>query len=165
MKIYLWGIMGSGKSTTGRTLAGRLGWQFLDTDAVIEAREEMSINRIFETKGAPYFRQIEHEILLETIPLAQTIIATGGGLPCFHGNADLMLEHGTCVWLYAPLPVILQRLEQTSDHRPMLRGKRPEDIAQLLAQLMLQRRADYARAPFTVAADSPDIIGALLGLT
>jgi shikimate kinase len=65
--IYLVGFMGSGKSTIGRLLAHRLGWNFFDTDEEIEAAERTTIAEIFEGRGEPEFRRIETEILRQHV--------------------------------------------------------------------------------------------------
>ena len=61
--IYIAGFMGSGKSTVGRMLADRLGWNFVDLDAEIEAKEHTTIANIFETRGEPEFRHIEQQMI------------------------------------------------------------------------------------------------------
>ena len=61
MNIYLIGAMGSGKSTTGKRLAAKLGWQFRDIDAMIEEKDGMPVGEIFSTRGEEYFRKRELE--------------------------------------------------------------------------------------------------------
>ena len=162
MKIYLWGLMGSGKSFIGKQLAEALGWQFLDLDAEIEASENRSIADIFDVSGSSYFRDAEHDALLKTTHLHRAVIATGGGAPAFFDNADFMLHSGTCVWLYSPIPVIVERLWTTEHtHRPLLKGRDKLETETLLANLLQQRQSCYRRAHYSVRSDAKDVLRTL----
>ena len=80
MKVFLVGPMGTGKSTTGKNLSGKLDYDFYDTDKLIEKAEGRKIKDIFEQDGEDYFRQKESEALNETKTLQNAVIATGGGI-------------------------------------------------------------------------------------
>ena len=80
MKVFLVGPMGTGKSTTGKNLSGKLDYDFYDTDKLIEKVEGRKIKDIFEQDGEDYFRQKESEALNETKILQNVVIATGGGI-------------------------------------------------------------------------------------
>ena len=80
MKVFLVGPMGTGKSTTGKNLSGKLDFDFYDTDKLIEKVEGRKIKDIFEQDGEDYFRQKESEALNETETLQNAVIATGGGI-------------------------------------------------------------------------------------
>ena len=80
MKVFLVGPMGTGKSTTGKNLSGKLDFDFYDTDKLIEKVEGRKIKDIFEQDGEDYFRQKESEALNETKTLQNAVIATGGGI-------------------------------------------------------------------------------------
>ncbi len=159
MKIYLWGMMGSGKSHCGKQLATALGWGFCDIDANIETAEGRSIAEIFDLSGKDYFRDVERNELLKTAHLQQTVVATGGGAPCFLANDVFMLEHGTCIWLYAAIPIIIDRLwEGGNTHRPLLKDKSREEATQFLGDLLLKRQSIYRRAHHSMRSDAKDII-------
>lgn len=132
--IILIGYMGSGKSTVGRKAAKAVEYSFLDTDALIEQEEEMTIAQLFEEKGEAYFREKETETIrqLLTEPKGK-IIATGGGLPMREGNAGLLKELGTVIYLKAETDTLLKRL--TGDTaRPLLqKGDLREKIETMLA--------------------------------
>jgi shikimate kinase len=80
-RIILIGFMGSGKTTVGRALAGRLGWELVDTDDLVEARTGMPVVRIFRDLGERTFREREAEALASLDHRARLVIATGGGAP------------------------------------------------------------------------------------
>lgn len=132
--IILIGYMGSGKSTVGRKAAKAVEYNFLDTDALIEKEEGMTISRLFEEKGEPYFREKETETIRKLIAEPKgNIIATGGGLPMKEGNAELLKELGTVIYLKAETDTLLKRLSG-DNARPLLKnGDLREKIETMLA--------------------------------
>ena len=79
LNITLCGMMGSGKSTLGKILAKKIGYNFVDTDKLIEEKEKKSINKIFEEDGENYFRQQEEKITLDILKNSNTVVSLGGG--------------------------------------------------------------------------------------
>ena len=82
--VCLTGFMGSGKSTVGRMLAAQLAWHFVDLDTEIERETGLAISQMFEQKGEPVFRDIEHERLSRVLGWAsersaRMILSLGGG--------------------------------------------------------------------------------------
>ncbi|MBQ7864260.1 MAG: shikimate kinase [Lachnospiraceae bacterium] len=132
--IILIGYMGSGKSTVGRKAARAVEYNFLDTDALIEKEEGMTIAKLFEEKGEPYFREKETETIRKLIAEPKgNIIATGGGLPMKEGNAELLKELGTVIYLKAGTDTLLKRLSGDTA-RPLLKnGDLREKIETMLA--------------------------------
>lgn len=128
--VILVGFMGAGKSTVGRLLARRLGRCFVETDAMITAREGRSIPEIFEARGEPYFRQLEAEVLEALADKRDHVVATGGGFPCEPGVMDRLLQLGTVVWLAADFEAVYARANRIGG-RPMLAGRSVEDAAAL----------------------------------
>jgi len=128
--VILVGFMGAGKSTVGRLLARRLGRCFVETDAMITAREGRSIPEIFEARGEPYFRQLEAEALEALSDKRDHVVATGGGFPCESGVMDRLLQLGTVVWLAADFEAAYARANRIGG-RPMLAGRSAEDAAAL----------------------------------
>ena len=99
---FLIGYMGSGKTTLGRAVAARTGIRFIDLDDYIEEREGCSIREIFASRGEDAFRAIERDALQEVSRMADTLVACGGGTPCFGDNMDLLNRCGLTVYLDAP---------------------------------------------------------------
>ena len=120
--IILIGYMGSGKSTVGHKAAKAVEYNFLDTDALIEKEEGMTISRLFEKKGEPYFREKETETIQRLIGQPKgNIIATGGGLPMKDGNAELLKQLGTVIYLKAETDTLVKRLSGDKV-RPLLQN-------------------------------------------
>lgn len=132
--IILVGYMGSGKSTVGRKAAKAVDYTFLDTDFLIEKEEGMVISKLFEEKGEAYFREKETETIRKLLGEPKgNIIATGGGLPMKEGNAGLLKELGTVIYLKAETDTLLQRLSGDTT-RPLLQnGDLREKIETMLA--------------------------------
>jgi shikimate kinase len=80
-RIVLTGFMGAGKTTVGRLLAARLGWDFLDLDASIESRTGLAVPSIFAAHGEAHFRQLESQALAASLGRSNIVLALGGGAP------------------------------------------------------------------------------------
>lgn len=118
MRIYLVGYMGTGKSYLGKMLSDRLGFHYFDTDAIIEEKKKKKITRIFSEEGEETFRLYEKEAI-RSFDIEDAVISCGGGLPCFHGNMDYMLEDGYVIWIKSSVHDILKRVRKGND-RPLL---------------------------------------------
>jgi shikimate kinase len=154
--LYLIGMMGAGKSSTGTALAQVLGYQFFDTDAVLEAAAGRTIPEIFAEEGEAAFRQQETEVLAQLSAYRRLVIATGGGIVTQRQNWSY-LHHGIVVWLDVPLAVLEQRLAGETG-RPLL--QRP-DWRQTLADLVEQRQPLYAQADVRVPVGAEDSVEAI----
>ena len=122
--IFLIGMPSSGKSTLGRQLARRLDYQFIDTDDLIENQEIASIADIFKYKGEDYFRLIESKILKGIQSNQNLIVATGGGMPCFHGGIDFIKANGTSIFLNVSPEDLLKRIQKSdANNRPLIDKK------------------------------------------
>lgn len=154
--VYLIGMMGAGKSSTGTALAQALGYQFFDTDAVLEAAAGRTIPEIFAEDGEAAFRQQETEVLAQLAAYRRLVIATGGGIVTQRQNWG-HLHHGIVVWLDVPLAVLEQRLAGETG-RPLL--QRP-DWRQTLADLVEQRQPLYAQADVRVPVGAEDSVEAI----
>ena len=111
----------SGKSTLGKQLATRLDFQFIDTDDLIETQEISTVSDIFQYKGEDYFRLVENRILKRIQPNQKLIVATGGGMPCFHGGMDFIKANGTSIFLNVQPEDLLKRIQKSdSNNRPLI---------------------------------------------
>ncbi len=137
--LALIGLPGSGKTRIGALLASGLGRDFLDTDRLVETRAGRTVAELVAEKGWPHFRRLESEALAEAVQSGNTVIAGGGGIVESLANRDL-LKRTTVVWLEAPLPRLLARLEADATRRPLLE----EDAALRLADLARTRGPLYA---------------------
>jgi shikimate kinase len=132
--LVLIGFMGSGKSSVGRELARRWGYRFIDTDAMIRHKYDLSIPDIFAKFGEPSFREAEYQALVRLQGIGSTVIATGGGIVTQPRNLPLLRSLGPVVWLSADQTTIVDRVGK-STHRPMLDQANPEEsVTRLLAE-------------------------------
>ena len=144
--LYLVGMMGSGKTSTGRPLAERLGYGFVDADAVIEQAAGCSIPEIFERDGEAGFRALESQVLNAIGQRHSLVVATGGGVVTQQENWGL-LHSGIVIWLDVVPEQLMQRLRADSTVRPLLQTDDPDAA---LNALLNQRRPLYAEADLTV---------------
>ena len=147
-KIYLIGFMGCGKSYIGKQLAQSLGWEFLDMDDFLEANEGISISQIFAEGGATLFRDLEQNYLKATFDFENTVIATGGGAPCFFDNIDWMNANGTTIYLKTPVSILVDRLKAETDHRPLLAGKTKSQLSDFIKTKLKERSPFYQKAQY-----------------
>ena len=117
--ISLIGFMGSGKSASGRALADLTGYEFIDTDSVIEKKAGITIKEMFKEKGEPYFRKLERDVFEELLnSSSRKIISCGGGAVGDSRIRTLLKAHSLPVWLTASVKVSLERIKD--NNRPLL---------------------------------------------
>jgi len=149
-RLILIGMMGSGKTTVGRILAQRMGYLYLDTDKIIMENEEKTIPQIFEKYGEAYFRVKEQE-LINNIQQERVVISTGGGLPCFFNNIEIVNHLGTSFFLKASIKVLVERLKnQNASNRPLIVIKEETETIKRLKELYQQRKIYYEKAHYTI---------------
>ena len=118
-RVILIGFMGSGKSTVGRLLAARLGWEFLDTDELVEARTGTAVTRIFRDQGERAFREQETEALASLEGKPRLVIATGGGAPAQPRNRAFFSSPAAVFHLRVSLEAVRERTRGDAG-RPLL---------------------------------------------
>lgn len=148
--IVLVGMMGVGKSTIGRLLAGKLGLPFIDSDEEIEKAAGMPISEIFERFGEPEFRDGERRVISRLIAEGPKVIATGGGAFINDETRKLIKQQCRSIWIDADLDVLVDRVSRRS-HRPLLVGKDPK---QVLTELSAKRTPIYEEADIHVRSDA-----------
>jgi shikimate kinase len=144
--IVLVGMMGAGKSTIGRRLAGRLRLPFLDADIEIEAAAGMSIPDIFETHGEPHFRDGEARVIARLLDSGPAVLATGGGAFMREETRNRIRDKAVSIWLKADADIIMRRVKRRAD-RPLLQT---EDPAATVSRLLEQREPVYQNADLTI---------------
>lgn len=154
MKVFLIGFMFSGKSTVGKKLASIMGYDFIDTDKYFEDKYKISILDFFEKFGEEMFRKFEHDILNELIVRENTIISTGGGLPCFNENMDIINKEGFSIYLEMPFKAIINRQKKSKQKRPLLQNKTQEEIEEYLKDLLTKREPIYKKSKITIEAQN-----------
>ncbi len=150
--IVLVGIMGSGKTSVGKRLAVRLGLDFVDADAEIEAAAGMTISEIFARDGEAYFRAGERRVIARMLEERQRVVATGGGAYMHEQTRVNIAQSGIAIWLDAQIEVLMKRLRKRTN-RPLLQSADPENT---MRKLMEIRNPIYAQADFSViSGDGP----------
>ena len=156
-RIYLIGFMGVGKSTFGKKLARRLGYRFIDLDSIFEKKYKIRIDDFFGKYDEELFRKLEHDTLKESFSSMNTVIATGGGSPCFFDSIKKINAQGTSVYLEMSPTAIAHRLTHAKKPRPLVKGKTGEELCNIIKQKLKERKAFYEQAHFTVDAISIDV--------
>ena len=146
MKIFLVGLMGSGKSYWTKQLANKYKTGGYDLDYLIEVKEEKTIAEIFTEDGEDYFRKTESTVLKWFDQKKTYVLATGGGAPCFFDNMDWMNKQGITIWLDEPLPVIAARLAPEKAHRPLIAKLSDSELLAFLEKQRAERFPFYSAA-------------------
>ena len=119
MKIFLIGMMGSGKSSVGERLSKYMDMPFFDTDSMLVDSEGISINEIFKKKGEQYFRQIEKESLKKI--RGDGVISCGGGSILAKENRNYLKNKGYTIYLQSSLSTLKKRLSNDINmDRPLI---------------------------------------------
>ncbi|QQL45063.1 shikimate kinase [Sulfuriroseicoccus oceanibius] len=124
LNIVLVGFMATGKTTIGRILSKKLGFQFVDCDHEIEKQQGMKITEIFKTQGEEAFRQMETDFLQSLASQSKLIISTGGGVVGRQPNREILPTLGYVVWLHTKKQVIFDRVMSNSN-RPLVQTEDP----------------------------------------
>ena len=149
-RIVLTGFMGSGKSTVGPLLAGRLGWKFIDVDDVIEAEAGATIAELFARHSETHFRELEHATIARLADRDAHVLALGGGAIEHPATRTLLVTGpGTLlIHLEVDLATTLDRCRGTEGSRPIL-----ADQANL--EIRYQRRMPlYREAHVSISVDA-----------
>ncbi len=132
MNLVIIGFMGTGKSRIGRILAEELGYEFIDTDHLIETKQGKKITRIFQEEGEAFFRELENKLAQQLSGAERKVIATGGGWVLNPENLSLCRVNGFIISLIAQPEMIYERIKHET-HRPLLACPDPlKKISQIL---------------------------------
>ena len=151
--IILIGFMGVGKTSLGKKLAKKMGYDFLDTDKLIEQKTGLTIPEIFEQNGEAYFRKLERNCVEEIKVIQNTVISVGGGLPCFGDTMDSLKSFGITIYLKLEAKEIARRLAESKIERPLLNGHSGDDIERYIEEKLKDREPFYSQAQYTLRPD------------
>ncbi len=159
MKIVLLGYMGSGKTTIGKFLSDKLNSSFIDLDAYIEEKEQMSISQLFATKGEIYFRKQEGIYLKEILgSKSNYILALGGGTPCYGKNMqEINNSKAVGFYLKGSIPFLAKRLEQGKKTRPLIDDLKDEELLEYIGKHLFERAPFYEQSDFKIRIDNKSI--------
>lgn len=149
--------MGCGKSTLGLGLAKALGFEFIDLDKFIENRNFKSISEIFEKYGEEGFREIECKALKEVCEFSNVVIATGGGVPCFGDNMNLMNSSGMVVFIDIPISELVRRLIKSKTSRPIIKDLNERELMRVAESKLAERRPFYEQAQIVIRHINPSV--------
>jgi shikimate kinase len=147
--IVLVGMMGAGKSRIGQMLARKLQLPFHDSDALIEAREKLTIPEIFRQRGEPHFRAVEAAVISELLDRPPGVFSTGGGAVLNETTRQKLLEKSFVIYLEATPETLFQRVRKDTN-RPLLQEGNP---LERLRELLQARNSFYHMAHCTVKTD------------
>ncbi len=153
---------GVGKTYFGNYTAQKQGWIFKDLDSEITQKHKLSIGQIFEKWGEAEFRKLELEALNTLISdiTETTIVATGGGTPCYNNNMKRMKDRGFVIWVDAPFEDIYQNIACDLTYRPLFETIIKDELMVKLSQMYELRKEIYSQSSLKVSVYrgySPDL--------
>ncbi|MBV9960621.1 MAG: shikimate kinase [Parafilimonas sp.] len=148
MRIFIIGLMGSGKSFWTDKLSSSLNIPAFHLDDEIEKAEGKAVAEIFTEKGEDYFRKRESEVLKNFAGKKNFILSTGGGAPCFFDNMEWMNANGITIWIDEPIEIIASRLQKEKSHRPLIANIQDEQLINFLSGMRDKRKPFYSKAKY-----------------
>jgi len=145
--------MGSGKSTLGHELAKKIRCRFVDMDQELERSHQLSIPQIFEKYGEEQFRKWEADLLRIISKESNLVVATGGGLPCFYNNMEVLNTSGTTIYLKLSPEIILARISKRRETRPLISYYNDEELKEYVFSTLEKREKFYLNANHTLEAE------------
>jgi len=134
----------------GQEVSALTGYPFIDTDELFEERYRISIVDFFERYNEDSFRKIEKKLLLETLNYDDAVIATGGGIPCFFDNMDIIKKNGISIYLKMNLISLVDRLSVIKKKRPLLKNIATPELESYIRAQLVEREMFYSQADYTV---------------
>lgn len=159
MLVYLIGFMGCGKSTNGKALAKQLAFDFIDMDEVLQSLLAKPISELFnEPDGEVLFRKMESEWLHNNSTLLKnTVIATGGGAPCFFDNMAIMNKTGITVYLKMNPGSLFHRLAPRKAKRPLIANLSDIELMDFIHSKLLEREHFYRQAHLIIKGENLNV--------
>lgn len=147
---------GAGKSYWAEQIAAALSISCIDLDDMIAVRTGHTISGFFERFGETSFRELEQQTLAQIIEVfsSKTVVACGGGTPCFYDNLAKMKKSGTVIYLDASMETLAQHLENETARRPLLANSHWQTD---LEELLENRKEIYQKADIVLPAKNLSI--------
>ena len=142
-------MMGSGKTTIGKSLSQKLEMGFADVDAIIEKKVGLSISEIFQNQGEKAFRDVEEIESKKILKKTNLIIALGGGAFINENIRNETKKNSVSVWLDLDVKILYKRVKE-SKKRPLLKNSSEEE----LIKIYNLRKKIYSLADFKVQCGS-----------
>lgn len=152
--------MGCGKTTLGKKIANGLNYRFIDSDKEIESALNTTVSELFKKLGEDQFRNLE-TLFVNGFNSEFTVLATGGGLPCFNDNINKLKELGLVVYLKRPAKELVQRLINAKQARPLIAEKSEEELYSFITNQLKEREAFYNQADLILNREEQAIENAM----
>lgn len=156
-RIILIGFMGAGKTTLGKKIAKRMNLPFIDSDREIEERHQKSIGDIFTENGESFFRTLETDYITSLKNREGFVLATGGGMPCFGKNMELLNELGTTFYLERSPKELANRLFNAKTRRPLIEGMEQEELLSFIEDRLSVREEYYKASNVILGRDDQTV--------
>jgi len=134
-----------------------LGYSFIDMDKRIEEDTGMYVNQIFSELGEQEFRKLEHDMIIRIINTDNVVVATGGGVPCYYKNMELINQNGISVYLKMTPEALTDRLKHSRSRRPLIRDLSPDQLFGFIKTKLNEREPFYLKSKHVVDGLDPDI--------
>ncbi|WP_071147466.1 shikimate kinase [Bacteroides ihuae] len=153
IRIFLTGYMGAGKTTLGKAFARKNNLSFIDLDWYLEGHFHKTVQELFVEYSETGFRELERNMLHEVAAFENVVISTGGGTPCFFDNMEFMNGCGQTVFLNVNPDVLFHRLRVAKQQRPILQGKKDQELILFITEALEKRAPFYTQAQYVFNAD------------
>lgn len=150
INVTFCGMMGSGKTAVGRKLANEIGFNFIDTDKIIEEKSGKSIGTIFEEKGEKYFRDLERDIICKILKKEKHVISLGGGSIIDNTIRKIIKKNSFNIYLNVKIDILCKRLSK-SKNRPLILNT---EIDKKLSKLLKEREKFYKQADLIISNET-----------
>ncbi|MEM1260337.1 MAG: shikimate kinase [Bacteroidota bacterium] len=152
MIVVLLGYMASGKSSVGKLLAHKFGYDFIDLDEEISNQMGVDIPTIFSEKGELFFRRKETEVLANVLKQnADMVLSLGGGTPCYGQNMQMVKEHTpNSFYLNLSVANLVKRISGEKEQRPLVARIPNDELPEFIGKHLFERAPFYAMASNTI---------------
>lgn len=156
-RYILIGFMGAGKTFLGKQLAIQLELPFIDSDEEIEKEYNSTINQMFENEGEEAFRLKEQKFIMNLKEKGSFVLSTGGGMPCFSKNMELLNELGTTIYLKLSSSVLAQRLLNDNEERPLIVDDKIDQLMFFIKEKLSVREQFYNQSQIVLDEKSQNV--------